>query len=619
MAPVKLYVYDLSQGMAARLSQQLTGRYIEGVWHTSIVFHGKEFWYGRGIESSTPGASRAGQPLKIVDLGESEIDQETFLQYIEEMRYEYTPDKYHLLDFNCNSFTNDCAGFLTGGSIPAYIKDLPADFLSTPLGAALRPTIDQMFRGPDATPPVPPQNALASNILQQVSANATGSTSTVTSPANTLVAPIQICTNVASFNTVLERHKAAVAFFTSQTCPPCRMIEPTFEELACSKASPEVAFIKVDLGVGMGHQVGQQHNVYATPTFIFFLNGKRTGEIKGANAPELRSQINLLIFDAFPPHLHSKLPLPLLRGTDLKPILFQQVPKLDALSTKLLSIIDSLEVPAPQKATWKSNVSTMKSYIGERLPNKTSTTTPANISEWVNTTAELSKLITPASIFPLIDLWRLALLLPDVTSHLCSTTISPIPALLKIAAEAPNGSENKNLHITTLKLACNIFANSTLVRLVLSRSSPQGAEAREALTLLLVNNLLSELENVREAAASLAFNIATFLQKPLMEALERGMTGQMPKDEIVDDWDWRIELLSAVIEAIGREKSEGTLHRLVMCLGLLIHLSPQLDELKDYLQAMQVKETLQQRLNQKDTLGNDKVKKLVKELSDNLC
>jgi hypothetical protein len=30
--------------------------------------------------------------------------------------------QYHLLDFNCNSFTNDCIGFLTGGSIPSHIK-----------------------------------------------------------------------------------------------------------------------------------------------------------------------------------------------------------------------------------------------------------------------------------------------------------------------------------------------------------------------------------------------------------------------------------------------------------------------------------------------------------------
>ena len=33
--PVKLYVYDLSNGMARQLSLQLTGRQIDGIWSVS--------------------------------------------------------------------------------------------------------------------------------------------------------------------------------------------------------------------------------------------------------------------------------------------------------------------------------------------------------------------------------------------------------------------------------------------------------------------------------------------------------------------------------------------------------------------------------------------------------
>jgi len=66
--------------------------------------------------------SQFGRPLRVLELGESEIDEETFLEYISEMRSVYSADKYHLLEFNCNSFTNDCAGFLTSGSIPSYIR-----------------------------------------------------------------------------------------------------------------------------------------------------------------------------------------------------------------------------------------------------------------------------------------------------------------------------------------------------------------------------------------------------------------------------------------------------------------------------------------------------------------
>ena len=52
-----------------------------------------------------------------------------------------------------------------------------------------------------------------------------------------------------------------------------------FEELAREKAKKgeegQVAFAKVDLGVGMGSMVAREHGVTATPTFGFFLDGKK--------------------------------------------------------------------------------------------------------------------------------------------------------------------------------------------------------------------------------------------------------------------------------------------------------------------------------------------------------
>lgn len=124
--PVKLYVYDLSNGLARQMSLQLTGRQIDGIWHTSIVVYGKEIFYGQGINITAPGRSHHGQPLQIVDLGSTDIDEGTLNEYLDEMKEHYTADKYHLLEFNCNSFTNDCAAFLTGGSIPDYIKGQPS-------------------------------------------------------------------------------------------------------------------------------------------------------------------------------------------------------------------------------------------------------------------------------------------------------------------------------------------------------------------------------------------------------------------------------------------------------------------------------------------------------------
>jgi hypothetical protein len=58
------------------------------------------------------------------------------------------------------------------------------------------------------------------------------------------------------------------------------MIEPVFEELARAKAKApgggqRVAFVKVDLGVGMGLVVAREYGVAVTPTFGLFLAGKK--------------------------------------------------------------------------------------------------------------------------------------------------------------------------------------------------------------------------------------------------------------------------------------------------------------------------------------------------------
>jgi hypothetical protein len=43
---------------------------VEGVWHTSIVVHGCEWFFGYGVQhTDEPGSTPFGEPLKRVDLG----------------------------------------------------------------------------------------------------------------------------------------------------------------------------------------------------------------------------------------------------------------------------------------------------------------------------------------------------------------------------------------------------------------------------------------------------------------------------------------------------------------------------------------------------------------------
>lgn len=56
---VLLYIYDLSSGLASMMSPALLGRHIEGIWHTSIVIYGREYFYGsHGIQSVPPVSAR---------------------------------------------------------------------------------------------------------------------------------------------------------------------------------------------------------------------------------------------------------------------------------------------------------------------------------------------------------------------------------------------------------------------------------------------------------------------------------------------------------------------------------------------------------------------------------
>jgi desumoylating isopeptidase 1 len=74
---------------------------------------------------------------------------------------------------------------------------------------------------------------------------------------------------------------------------------------------------------------------------------------------------------------------------------------------------------------------------------------------------------------------------------------------------------------------------------------------REKITAdVLVPSLLHSDGLVRTAAASLAFDVSTVLQKSRVEAVKSGR-GIKPYEDGLADWE--VEMVSAVIEALDRE------------------------------------------------------------------
>ena len=142
--PVTLYIYDLSQGMARSLGPALGLHDLEGVWHTAVVVHGKEIFFGgTGIEHCHPGGTMLGQPMEQKSLGNTNIDMATLTDYLRTIgQSDFHGNRYDLFTHNCNNFSSTLTKFLSVQDIPQHILDLPNKVMASPIASMLRPIIE---------------------------------------------------------------------------------------------------------------------------------------------------------------------------------------------------------------------------------------------------------------------------------------------------------------------------------------------------------------------------------------------------------------------------------------------------------------------------------------------
>jgi hypothetical protein len=70
--------------------------------------------------------------VQVIDMGHTELPVDVIDDYIAELSSQvFTADRYHLLENNCNDFTNEVCQFLVGRGIPDHITALPDNFLRT--------------------------------------------------------------------------------------------------------------------------------------------------------------------------------------------------------------------------------------------------------------------------------------------------------------------------------------------------------------------------------------------------------------------------------------------------------------------------------------------------------
>jgi len=244
--------------------------------------------------------------------------------------------------------------------------------------------------------------------------------------------------------------------------------------------------------------------------------------------------------------------------------------------------------------------------------------TPALLTPWATATTALVSALPTEALFPIVDMWRLAVLDPAAASWLATTPdAGPVSVLVRTArdalAQSTQDKGTRNYVLTSLRLLANVFKTPALSRALLC-----GGDGAALGTL--VPALLHADAAVRTAAASLAFNAAAGVQRARVAA-SAGLGGVHVGNGQANDADmaicadeeWQVELVSALVEALEREEGEDVVHRLVAALACLVRFQPVDGQLHGLLEVLGARGVVEGKLQAKSIQKKD-VRKLVEEV-----
>ena len=532
--------------------------------------------------------------MKVIKLGKTDLPMDVIDEYVQSLESIYTPESYDLFLHNCNNFTQDLAMFVVGKSIPEEIRSLPETFLRTPMGQMLRSQLDQSMRtmtqAPDA---VSGRNAPTTNGVSRPNPIRTATNGTYQPPASTPTfinatppkqhsGQVYNLTSLSTLDTHLAnaRSTCAILFFTSTTCPPCKIVYPAYDELAAS-AGARCTFIKID--VSQAYEIGSRYSVRATPTFMTFLNGEKYEEWSGADEGRLRGNVRLLISMANPGHTHTRLKLSSLHGVVERPIFYGKVPPLDKLVARLGDVGKDEVV---RELVGYVQTREKEGLANVRIPDL------QRLGEWV---AKSYTRVPVESRFALVDLIRIAAVDPRVSSFLAAE--DKYRTLETLIPSRDWASTPYQLRIVSCQLACNLFSSSVFQE-ELCRPTSQVKIIVERLSDCLITNHAV----ATQAAAALTYNVA---------AINHNERVHEQPDKMQISEDIEASLTSAIYNL---EENKDTLHSLLMALGLLLYGASPESGIWELCKAMEIRDVLVQKAKMEAFKGEP----LLKEVGDEL-
>ena len=311
---VQLYVYDISNGLAKQLGQAFIGKQIEGIWHTGVVVYGKEYFYQGGITNSSPGKSMAGTPLKVIEMGETEIPYELFLEFLNDINAEYTEEKYNIISHNCNNFSNEVCEFLVGKKIPDWITGLPNDILSTPMGQMLLSSLQPMTNIPQPIssniPANLPSNLISQNISQAPpNLNSSSQKNNQAFQSTSSEKGIHSHKNIIELKSILELdnivddNAAVISMFISTNIENFISNYQFFEDIALKNNAKQIKFCVLNILNCV--QAKLKYGIKNVPYLLLFYRGQEYSSFQGANKERLTNDIQSLINLVNSEHQHT--------------------------------------------------------------------------------------------------------------------------------------------------------------------------------------------------------------------------------------------------------------------------------------------------------------------------
>lgn len=454
--------------------------------------------------------------------------------------------------------------FLVGKSIPDHIINLPRTFLETPFGQMMKPQIEAALKGVTqgtGTGPAPGPSAQATT--------ARAVPPTPQPVAHPRTGTVRIVSNLSQLQSELSSafHSCAVIFFTSSTCPPCKAVYPTYDQLA-TEVGERGTLIKVD--VGAARDVATRYSVRSTPTFMTFLKGQKQDQWSGATPAKLVGNVRMLLEMAYPAHPHRQLRLPSLQREITTFVMYKKVPPLEKLLQKLPDAFKEGHGVAEVIEFVKQRHSTTEPVADIRVPD---------LHTFATTLTSMYPMLPSGSHFAVVDLVRLLLLDPRASGYFAEEAQhATLLTLLAPLSQEDLSSCPYNLRIVALQLACNLFSTPLYPEQLTSSSSP----LRETCLRLATNSLLDSQTSLRVVAASFAYNLASFNHNARLDG----------KPDPLSEED-QVELAASLLEAVSREnESVESLHGLLFALGLLVYEAPMDGPLIDICRAMGVADTV---------------------------